>query len=71
MNPLLAEGLTDAVGFVVGVLLAWGLAKLIGFDPLSPGWDGAALGGIIMCGIGGGAGVQIARALRKRLGRKE
>ncbi|MBC5763158.1 hypothetical protein [Ramlibacter albus] len=66
MSPLLAEGLTDAVGFVAGVLVAWGISTLVGFDPLSPDWDGKALGGIVMSGIGGGAGVQVARWLRRR-----
>ena len=69
MNPLLLEGLTDAAGFVAGVLLAWIVGRLLGFDPLAPGYDSASLVGIVLAGIGGGAGVQLAR--RWRASRKE
>ena len=65
MHPLLAEGLTDAVGFVAGVLIAWGVSTLLGFDPLDPGFGNGAVAGIVMAGLGGGAGVQLARRWRK------
>ncbi|HSI53289.1 MAG: hypothetical protein ACAH21_04275 [Ramlibacter sp.] len=64
MNPLLMEGLTDAVGFVGGVLLAYWLGKLFGFDPLAEGYGGSAIAGILLAGIGGGAGLQLARRWR-------
>ena len=63
MNPLLKEGLTDAVGFVVGALVAYFVGKLLGFDPLAPGYSGNTMVGILLAGVGGGAGVQIARKL--------
>jgi hypothetical protein len=69
MNPLLAEGLTDAVGFVGGVLLAYWLGTLFGFDPMAAGYEGSAIGGIVLAGIGGGVGLQLAR--RVRAGRKK
>ena len=65
MNPLLFEGLTDAVGFVGGVLLAYVLGLMLGFDPLAEGYGGSAIGGIVMAGIGGGLGLQLARRWRK------
>jgi hypothetical protein len=65
MNALLLEGLTDAVGFVGGVLLAYWLGRLLGFDPLAEGYGGSAIGGILLAGIGGGGGVQLARRWRK------
>jgi hypothetical protein len=64
MHPLLLEGLTDAVGFLVGALVAYALGRLVGFDPLAPGYDGSAIGGIVLAGIGGGAGLQLARRWR-------
>lgn len=64
MNPLLAEGLTDAVGFVAGSLLALWLARTVGFDPFTGTMDNSAMAGILACGIGGGAGVQLARRIR-------
>jgi hypothetical protein len=65
MNPLLLEGLTDAIGFVGGVLLAYGLGRLLGFDPLAEGYGGSAIGGIVLAGLGGGGGLQLARRWRK------
>jgi hypothetical protein len=64
MNPLLLEGLTDAVGFIGGVLLAYWIGKLLGFDPLAAGYDGNSIGGIVLAGLGGGIGLQVARKWR-------
>jgi hypothetical protein len=69
MHPLLVEGLTDAIGFVAGVLLAWGLGLLLGFDPLAPGYGNRTLAGLLLAGLGGGAGLQLAR--RWRASRKD
>ena len=69
MNPLLIEGLTDAAGFVAGVLVAWMIGRLLGFDPLASGYGNSAIGGIVLAGLGGGAGVQLAR--RWRASRKD
>ena len=64
MNPLLIEGLTDAVGFIGGVLLAYWIGKLLGFDPLAEGYGGNSIGGIVLAGLGGGIGLQLARKWR-------
>ncbi len=64
MNPLLLEGLTDAVGFIGGVLIAYWIGKLLGFDPLAAGYDGNSIGGIVLAGLGGGIGLQVARKWR-------
>ena len=69
MNPLLVEGLTDAIGFLAGMLLAWGVGRLLGFDPLAAGYGGTALGGIVLAGLGGGVGLHAAR--RWRASRKQ
>ncbi len=66
MKKLLAEGLTDAVGFVAGALVGFGLARLFGWDPFAAGYGGGSLGGILLCGLGGGAGLQLARKWRAR-----
>ena len=71
MNSLLFEGLTDAAGFVGGVLAAYWLGKLVGFDPLAQGYDGNAIAGILMAGIGGGLGLQGARRWRASRKNKE
>jgi hypothetical protein len=64
MNPLLIEGLSDAIGFIGGVLLAYWVGTLFGMDPLAPGYDGSAIGGIVLAGLGGGVGLQVARRWR-------
>jgi hypothetical protein len=69
MNPLLAEGLTDAAGFVGGVLIAYGIGTLLGFDPMAAGYQCSAIAGIVLAGVGGGVGLQLARRLRA--GRKK
>lgn len=71
MHPLLVEGLADAVGFVGGVLAAYWLGKLFGFDPLAEGYGGSAIGGIVLAGIGGGIGLQLARRWRKSTQKKD
>ncbi len=66
MNPLLIEGLTDAVGFVAGALIGFAIARVLGLDPMAAGYGNSALGGIVLCGLGGGAGVHLARRWRAR-----
>ncbi|MDA8453706.1 hypothetical protein M4R22_02910 [Acidovorax sp. GBBC 3334] len=64
---LLAEGLADAAGFVLGALAGFGLARWLGFDVFAPGYGAASLIGIALTGLGGGLGLQLARrALRRR-----
>ena len=50
--------LADAAAYVIG--------RYFGFDPLTPEFNGSAVGGIVAAGIGRGLGVQIARRLRAR-----
>jgi hypothetical protein len=69
MNPLLLEGLTDAGGFVAGALLGFAIAHLLGLDPMAPGYSTRTMIGIALLGIGGGAGLHLAR--RWRAGRRK
>lgn len=64
-NPLLVEGLSDAVGFVGGALAGYWIARLIGWDVFAQGYSGTAIGGIVLVGLGGGLGLQAARAWRR------
>ena len=69
MNKLLLEGLSDAIGFLGGALLGFWIGRLLGWDIFASGYDNRSLGGIVLCGLGGGAGLHLAR--RWRSGRKK
>jgi hypothetical protein len=64
MLKQLAEGLTDAVGFVVGSLLGYGLGQLMGLEMFAEGYSAGSLVAIALVGLGGGLGLQAARSLR-------
>jgi hypothetical protein len=60
---LLVLGISQALGFFLGAVLGRYLGVLLGWDAFAGGQDysGAAMGGILLIGLGGGAGVQLAR----------
>ncbi len=69
MNPLLLEGLADAVGFVAGAAAGYGLGLAFGLNIFAAGYGNASIAGIVLVGLGGGIGLQLARrwrASRKR-----
>ena len=66
MNKLWMEGLSDAVGFVGGALLGFWAGQWLGLDIFAPGYGNASLGGIVLVGLGGGGGLQLARRWRAR-----
>jgi hypothetical protein len=63
LKPL-AEGLTDAVGFVVGSLLGHGLGQLLGLQLFAEGYSAGSIVAIALVGLGGGLGLQAARFMR-------
>jgi hypothetical protein len=64
-KSLWIEGLSDAIGFVGGALLGFWLGRLIGLDIFSQGYSNASIFGIVLVGLGGGLGLQLARRWRK------
>lgn len=64
MNRLLIEGLSDAIGFVGGALLGFWLGRLLGWDIFAQGYGSDSVGGIVLVGLGGGIGLQLARRWR-------
>ena len=66
MNKLLVEGLSDAIGFVGGALLGFWIGLLLGLDIFAAGYGNATIGGIVLVGLGGGLGLQLARRWRAR-----
>ena len=61
MKHLLAQGLGDAVGFVVGALLGFFAGQLLGCDVFEAGYSARSMVGIALVGLGGGMGLQAAR----------
>ena len=61
MKHLLAQGLGDAVGFVVGALLGFFAGQLLGCDVFEAGYSARSMLGIALVGLGGGLGLQAAR----------
>ena len=51
-NSLWFEGLTDAVGFLGGSLLGFGLGQLFGLDIFANGYSNSVIGGIVLVGLG-------------------
>ena len=69
-NNLLIEGLSDAVGFVGGALLGFWLGRLLGLDVFAAGYGNSSIGGIVLVGLGGGLGLQVARRWRRAQAQK-
>jgi hypothetical protein len=64
MFASLIEGLTDAIGFMVGALLGYGVGAAFGLDLFAPGYGTGSIIAILLVGIGGGMGLQAARHFR-------
>lgn len=64
-KSLLLEGISDAVGFVGGALLGFWIGRFLGLDIFSVGYGNASIVGIVLVGLGGGLGLQLARRWRK------
>ena len=65
-RSLLVEGLSDAVGFIGGALLGYWIGRLLGLNIFDPGYSNSAIAGIVLSGLGGGLGLQVARRWRRR-----
>ena len=65
-KSLLVEGLSDAIGFVGGALLGFWIGKLLGLNIFDAGYSNSSIFGIVLVGLGGGLGLQIARRWRNR-----
>jgi hypothetical protein len=62
-RQLMLLGLAQAVLFIVGTLLGRWLGLALGLDAFGPGgYSNNAVFGILLIGLGGGAGAQLARA---------
>ena len=64
MLASLIEGLTDAIGFIVGALLGYGLGVTFGLNLFAEGYGTGSIIAIMLVGLGGGLGLQAARHFR-------
>ena len=64
-NSLWFEGLTDALGFMGGSLLGFGLGRLFGLDIFDQGYSNSVIGGIVLVGLGGGMALHGVRRWRQ------
>ena len=56
-----AVGLSDAIGFLGGSLAGYWIGKLLGMDIFAPGYVVSSTVAILLVGLGGGLGLQLAR----------
>ena len=68
-SPLL-EGISDAVGFVGGAILGFWAGSLLGWDVFASGYGTESIGGIVLVGLGGGLGLQLARKWQAQQGER-
>ena len=61
MKHLLAQGIGDAIGFVLWALLGFFVGQLLGCDVFDEGYSTRSMVGIALVGLGGGMGLQAAR----------
>ena len=67
----LLEGVTDALGFVLGALAGWWLGQVFGFDFIrTPGYGASALVGLVFIMLGCGAGRWLSRRVLAALTRR-
>jgi hypothetical protein len=66
MLASLVEGLTDAIGFVTGALLGFGVGAALGLDLFASGYGTRSIIAILLVGLGGGTGLQLARDWRAK-----
>jgi hypothetical protein len=64
MNALLLEGLADAIGFIGGALAGYWLGRAFGLNIFGAGYSNSSIAGIVLVGLGGGLGLQLARRWR-------
>ena len=69
-QPLWIEGVSDAIGFLGGALLGFGAGLLLGLDIFAPSYSNSVIGGIVLVGLGGGLGLQLARRWRRTQAQK-
>lgn len=58
---LLLEGISDALGFMGGAVAGFWVGRLVGWNIFAAGYGNESIAGIVLVGLGGGLGLQLAR----------
>ncbi|MBQ0131271.1 MAG: hypothetical protein KBT18_03590 [Comamonas sp.] len=66
VQKMLLEGVSDGVCFMLGALAGYGLGQVLGMEIFADGYSGSSMLGILLVGLGGGAGLHLARFVRGR-----
>jgi hypothetical protein len=61
-QPLLKEGFADAIGFLGGSLAGYWIGRWLGMDIFAAGYGPGTLVAILLVSLGGGIGLQLAKA---------
>ena len=62
-RPLLKEGFADAIGFLGGSLAGFWIGRWLGLDIFAAGYGPGTLVAILLVSLGGGIGLQAAKAM--------
>ncbi|WP_297727759.1 hypothetical protein [Limnohabitans sp. Rim8] len=61
-QPLLKEGFADAIGFLGGSVAGFWIGRWLGLDIFAAGYGPGTLVAILLVSLGGGIGLQAAKA---------
>jgi hypothetical protein len=61
-QPLLKEGFADAIGFLGGSVAGFWIGRWLGLDIFASGYGPGTLVAILLVSLGGGIGLQAAKA---------
>jgi uncharacterized membrane protein YdjX (TVP38/TMEM64 family) len=63
-KPLISEGFADAIGFLGGSLIGYWIGRWLGLDIFAKGYGPGTMVAILLVSLGGGIGLQLAKARR-------
>ena len=63
---LISEGFADAIGFLGGSLMGYGIGRWLGLDIFAEGYGPGTMVAILLVSLGGGIGLQLAKAWRAK-----
>ena len=66
MNKQLVDGIVDACGFVGGATAGMFLGRAFDLDVFAQGYGNSSMVGILLCGLGGGLGLHLARWAKRK-----